>query len=332
MQSKNAPPYNNIFDELDRLQCQQQSYLVYELCNGDHGIKSELHMMVPAFSMAYHTNRTFIIKGTWIFGEFNTWFKPITKHRLSNNRLYPYSAGMDIESEASKQKFQFVSVDPMTSYTKVNDLYGHPPEQYKHKGIVWWKSQLINYIMRPSDYLLKLITNEKLRLSLPEQFIGLQIRHSRNWTSRTRRNATVDEYMKLLEPIVNKTGIKTIFISTEDQAVIDELKTKKYKHLTVRYTQNQRLNLNQAKAILAGQLNGYEEGKIALLNLFIMREASHLVGGVLSNWGRLVIEHMTAIGNGPYNNDQFICKSVDQIPIHRYSGNKEIEFKWFNQF
>lgn len=319
---------HSLWKELERNQKQATKYIVYQFCNGDHGIGSEFHMMVPSLSMAVHTNRAFVVQGPWIFAgnqSFSYWFKPLV---VSSTTPFTHTTkSIDPHSLASAK---VIEIDPMTSYTTVNELYGHPPEKYADQyTIMQWKGQLLNFLMQPNQRLLKAIQEQQ---SPPKPFIGLQIRHSCNWTSKTRQNIPLSEYMIYVDRISKRTGIRTVFVSTEDQTVIDQCLNNNYPNYRFYFTKNHlRTNQNQAKAIIAGKLNGVEEGRIGLVNLFLMRDASYLVGGFQSNWGRLVLEHMSANNEEERENYGY---SLERIPIERYKpdSNKYREFSEFNQF
>lgn len=309
---------NSLQRELQYNQIHAKKYIVYKFCNGDHGIGSEFHMMIPSLSMAFHTGRAFTVQGNWIFAgnnPFSYWFKP-TQNQPNMKTAQKYRDNID--------SIDVITIDPMTSYTTINEKYGQPPDKYQHKGIIWWKGQLLGFLMQPNQRLLKAIHNA---IDIPQPFIGLQIRHSNNWTSKTRKNIPLETYMKHINKISSETGINTIFISTEDQNVINDC--KKFPQYKFYFTRNQRTNQNQAKAIIAGRLDGAEEGRIGLINLFLMRKAKHFVGGFQSNWGRLILEHMHAIDNIPKH-----CYSLERIPIERYKPGsiKQMEFSEFNRY
>jgi hypothetical protein len=316
---------SSLQEELARNQRESRHYIVYEWCNGDHGIGSEFHMMVPSLSMAYHLGRAFIVRGRWIFAGnhqnddgFTYWFRPLVE---------PTSGG-HIKTSTVNNNDNNIIVDAMTSYTTVNERYGGPPDKYADRGITWWKGQLLRFLMQPNQRLQQAIDKA---IKVPQPFIGLQVRHSSNWTSRTRRNIPLADYMKYVEQIRRKTGINTVFVSTEDQKVIDQC-TKDYPDYRFYWTRgHHRSNQNQAKAIIAGKLDGVEEGRIGLVNLFLMREASHFVGGFQSNWGRLILEHIKSSSNV---DDVFHCYSLERIPIERYrSGSmKAQEFQEYNRY
>jgi hypothetical protein len=263
------------------------------------------------------------LRGDWQFanGDYRYWFKKITNvddKLLEGKKVYKYS-----DNDKNKK---FVFLDPIYSYTTINEKFGMPTEKYSSYDISWWKGQLLYFLMRPNKRLEGMITNEKMRLGLPEKFIGLQIRHSTTW-KYNRRNTPLKEFMQCAVYAKDYTGIKNVFVSTENAKVIRNL--KKYKGFKFFYTKNERSNLNQARAIMKGELDGVEEGRIAMLNLFLMREASVFICGFRSNWGRLVMEHMLATDNKP---DVII--SLDTPLVHKYPNDslKLKEFSWYDNF
>ena len=271
-------------------------FLVYRICNGDHGVGSEMHMMVQAFSLALHTKRVFIIEGDWQFSgsDYFYWFEPITGIQPD------FLDGKDFVSlsPGALNEARFIRIEGGFDANQLKQDYSSPIEEFKQFSAVLWLSHLLCFLMRPNEYLRNLLESEKRRLGLPEKYIGAQIRHSTTWVYN-RRNIPLYEFMDCVKFFAKKTKIQDVFVSTENQRVIDRLKN--YSNFSFFYTDNHRSNLNQARAIMAGQLCGEEEGRIAMLNLFLMKDASALVAGFRSNWGRLVLEHMLVKESPPRN-------------------------------
>ena len=162
-----------------------KKFIIYNFVNGDHGVGSEYHMMIASFSMAYHTNRIFLLTGKWQFSgnmDYTYWFKKITNYDEKNiSDIDSFSEQCYNGLEDSLNTSKFIKIGPGLSYTFIHDKYGHPPEKYKDKSIIWWKGKLLNYLMRPNNNLLKIIDNEKSRMGLKSNFIALQVRHSSSW-------------------------------------------------------------------------------------------------------------------------------------------------------
>ena len=137
-------------------------------------------------------------------------------------------------------------------------------------------------------------TNTSGSVHLPRHFLGLQIRHSTTWI-HGRVNVPLSQFMEKVAEM--RIPDQVIFVSTEDPDVINQLSS--FSNATFYFTDIERTNENQARAIAKGRLDGEKDGLNALINLFIMRDARWFVGGFRSNWGRLVLEHMLGIGNPP---------------------------------
>jgi len=263
---------------IERNQDRASSALRYTIKPGDHGIGSQMHLMVSCLSHALHTNNAFEIVGDWIFAggkPFSHWFEPIKHNATHISKCPPYSG----------------SIEPLPSFRDMGER-------------LWYTGVLLTWAMRPNERLKGAISATRLRqllrtpsnsnARLPTNYVGMQIRHSTTWIYG-RENVPLSKFMAKLE--LFQIPRQTIFISTEDQAVIDQLHL--YPKTTFYYTNVSRTNENQARAVLKGNMDGESDGLNALINLFIMRDAQYFVGGFRSNWGRLVYEHTVGIGNKP---------------------------------
>jgi hypothetical protein len=281
---RQSKDHKSILDLIESIQRDPtKTSFLYSIKPGDHGIGSQMHMMVSCFSHALHKNHSFAVRGNWIFAggkPFNHWFRPVLPKNV-------------------EKKSRFKTCPKYNTKIK-------PLKSYAGQGIIWWKGVLENYLMRPNKKLQEKIVEvrssglvhvnggEKTAVSLPAAFIGVQIRHSKTWIYN-RINLPLSAFMKAVAHLNATT--KSIFLSTENPIVIKNLSA--YPGYTFYFTNVPRTNENQARAIKKGRLDGEKDGLNALINLFIMRDAKYFVGGFRSNWGRLVFEHMAAIGNVP---------------------------------
>eukprot|EP00924_Labyrinthula_sp_SR-Ha-C_P007121 snap_masked-scaffold_8-processed-gene-9.31-mRNA-1 protein AED:1.00 eAED:1.00 QI:0/0/0/0/1/1/3/0/376 len=186
------------------------------------------------------------------------------------------------------------------------------PEKYVHNGALWFRSHLLHYYLQPSVNFLKRIEAvvDSIGLDLNKQCLAMHIRRGDKLSDINMKDSEfpgLNEYIQAANEIkrLHAPDLKQVFVSTEDQRALDELKSLAQNNFKVFYTQNKRQNLSNffgrpeevisiKDRIKRGLDDGYEQLDIAFLNLFIARDCNYFIGTLSSNWGRLVLELMTA--------------------------------------
>jgi hypothetical protein len=159
-------------------------------------------------------------------------------------------------------------------------------------GLLFVRSQLEWFILQPNTYLHCAIMLTKLAVNVQSHdFIAAHIRHGDKATES--KTFHLEKYISPLRAIAEKKKIRSVFVSTEDQHVIDALCN--YPQFEFYFTKHhKRLNANIETALKDGKTTAKSEALIAFRNLFIAAGASTFLGTFSSNWGRLVYELMYA--------------------------------------
>ena len=194
------------------------------------------------------------------------------------------------------------------------------PKKYQHRGSLWYKSQLLWWLIQPSLR----VSNQVRKLQQEMKLDILDSKHDKIIVMHVRRGD------KALDPIIQQQQqqpannfqiplfkyveaareLKAIHFSTrsplrillmtEDASVIRE--TYLYQDVIWYYTTGharQTKPIKISEAIREGHMNGDDEMMHSLSNLFLsVVEGDAFVGSFSSNWSRLVFELMIGKNRG----------------------------------
>jgi hypothetical protein len=176
------------------------------------------------------------------------------------------------------------------------------PKRYRKHGILFMRSQLQWFVLQPNTMLFCAIAFTNLKSIREGNYIAAHIRHGDKGTESLTFH--LNKYIKPLETIAERTSLHRVFISTEDQTVIDAL--QHFPQFDFFYTEGHgRHNVAIEELVKAKQTNPLEQALIAFRNLFIASMGSGFVGTFSSNWSRMVYELMVATHGGESHVDFF---------------------------
>ena len=197
-------PGVSIQRELYRLQhpsdCSQARILVYSYANENEcGHGCQVHYISLALSFAYLAERTLIINFTapWMLkGEsesdkegigndfFRDYFLPLSSCSLSDiadheqppfvesaevpdrNKRDNESFGKATVRSPQKDPRRIVYADTAVMWPWMQRSYAQRvPHKFRERGILWWRSQLVTYILRPSTLTIDIINEQDKDLS-----------------------------------------------------------------------------------------------------------------------------------------------------------------------
>eukprot|EP00943_MAST-04B_sp_MAST-4B-sp1_P008726 g8726.t1 len=189
-----------------------------------------------------------------------------------------------------------------------NKVTEYIPKKYKDEGILWWRSQLQYFALQPNDKLYLAIMFTKLNIGIVNDFIALHVRHGDKSTETAVFH--LDKYMDSINRMSNLYKTNTVFISTEDQGVIDSL--DQHPEYEFKFTKgHKRQNIAIEDAFKLKLTTPEKEAFIAFKNLFISMTGTSFVGTFSSNWSRLVYEMMFAAHGSA--GTSFISLDIDYV-------------------
>ena len=208
------------------------------------------------------------------------------------------------------------------------------PRKYSHRGRLWYRSNLLHFLIQPSLEVAEHVKYVRRELGLEKVHgedevaesygcIAMHIRRGdkkKDHISQERYQEMVEQDMEMIAPdsIPLKAYVEAareiavahfnprsqlrVLIVTEDANVIREL-TQNYPDIKWLYTTGHRRQHDDSKIadrISSGLTSGHTEMMVAMINLFIsVHDCDAFVGTFSSNWSRLMFELMTAQRQSP---------------------------------
>ena len=291
------------------------------------GIGSYIHFLSTAMSLAIDEKRVFTsgkssddytsfhnytnCKNEDISCYFKPLFPPLTSSNLEKEFFDEESESIDCEPVIKNKSHPTQNADCLyLSYQRMtalgltppfrsgfNRITEYIPEKYRENGILWFRSQLQHFALQPNDKLYLAIMFAKLTVGFENDFVAVHVRHGDKSTETAVFH--LDKYMDSIKKMSDLHGTRTIFISTEDQDVIDSL--YKYPEYDFKYTKgHKRQNIAIEEAFKLNLSTPENEAFIAFKNLFLAMTGTSFVGTFSSNWSRLVYELMYASHGGSH--------------------------------
>ena len=168
------------------------------------------------------------------------------------------------------------------------------PGEFAERGLFWWTSQQLAFLLRPDDEFVSVISKLKtdLRWEAHRPILGIHIRHGDSCSPdqvelKARTCEDLDVYMYHARNLSLKYGYKSIFLATDDPKMVEA--TKKYPEFNW-------LHRPDIRAMREG-LYEYtvlpSEFKMDAINyltdVFMFADADGLVGKFTSNVARLSV-------------------------------------------
>ena len=244
------------------------------------GVGSNLHVASWALGCALLRGHLLSIEGRWFYCQqgqskpgFECYFEPFHKCPPSTSRV-PRAPFHACDRVKFPQMRDLVRLGVLPS-ADTGDL---------HVG--WWRAQSVGLFLRPNTEFLTLLRREmQPYFPLPHPFVSIHVRHGDKGNEMHLH--AFSEYLNATRVLLKHPRGASVFVSTEDGAVIDEAaENKEWKFFWT--TGHKRLNSGPIQA--SGVHGTAEEMRIAFLNLYICLEADAFVWIRGSNWGRLLDE------------------------------------------
>eukprot|EP00455_Lapot_gusevi_P013804 TRINITY_DN16809_c0_g1_i5.p1 TRINITY_DN16809_c0_g1~~TRINITY_DN16809_c0_g1_i5.p1 ORF type:complete len:386 (-),score=52.82 TRINITY_DN16809_c0_g1_i5:22-1179(-) len=273
--------------------CDNQRFLVWRMWQ--HGIGSDIHGLSYGLAVAIMMGRILLIDDVntpWMYAQnvappsLHYYFVPISNCTLQHAQPIQYYANHT--SAATFRSIYSVRHRESGGMKAQYPLSSIPP-RWRHLGLSWWRAQSTRYLLRkiqpPLAEALCRVKQEIAPYGFPRPLISVHVRHGDKWIEMDL--LPFSQYMAAAEAIRKQNPlVRTIFLSTENQHVIEQART--YKNWTFLYTHNLRLNVSPMES--ASVLGWETEAMISFVNLYLALEGDYFIGTRKSNWCRLIDE------------------------------------------
>ena len=151
-------------------------------------------------------------------------------------------------------------------------------------------SQLVRYVLRPLphfDMQVRAFLAKQSMTVIPRPFASMHVRYGDKYKESPRMPLSV--YMDVLK--LKATHVKHVFLSTETQSVISELR-ERFPEYTFHALEYDRIETD------VGGSDPWNEFVASFANLYLSVQADVFVGSLSSNWCRLVNELQRTRGDG----------------------------------
>lgn len=288
-------------DNLWRLQnpqrCRDAHVLVYSFKDSYAGFGAEIHGLMLALNMAYALNRTLVMprKDDW-------WYTRKETCEAQGLTCYFDQISNCFEDETDPAKRMAFN------YTMSMDLRGfYPAYAEAHGGLIFWRSAMAKYIMRPNrsmrDRVERLKRVVQWRGSSEGATVALHIRRGDRGCGR--RQVQVETYIAAaLAKFAEVGGKGSLLLCTEDKsvlnAVVHAVETRdEWKNVRLMYDPAEARNSieNSRNLVISHDVDMHEYALSAIANLMLMAECSHQVLAFHSHFGRLAYELSYGLGS-----------------------------------
>ena len=229
-------------------ECAKANYLIFNPVN--FGIGSMLHMMASALSVAICTNRILYLANTGVIEVWKPrncqsdtspecYFQRVTNCQLSAKEIGPISKlpRLDYKSWTSLKNTRIVMAEgsipdgpcsfcsPQPKFPFIADL-SERDAFLGHEAPIM--ANLIRYVLRPLPWFDKAVHDFILRQKvqyIPRPFASVHVRYGDKIIKEAKK-MPLSHYMDIIKQ--HRTDIKDVFLSTETDSVIHELR-KNYK-------------------------------------------------------------------------------------------------------
>lgn len=295
---------------------------LYIADNGAFGFGSTLNSWVKPFMYALDNKIQFLSPalGPYSFGKEKTLIDGTHCGVNSASCWFEDVAGCKTTSRGVSESIRRIDPRNEKAITKTysllhrgSDIDGYPtivPAEYRKMGLFWYFSQLLAYLMRPNYKFRRHLETVKKKLNwdvLEGPVLSLHIRHGDACTGiepkiKSRRCDDLNTYMESVFHVAKRYGVKSIYLSTDDQAVIDG--TNNYTEFTWLY---QKLDTSSRSVIEWDRiedlgLSTFALAQELLIDIFLLSEGDIFVGKFTSNVDRIAYALMTVRKSGlaPY--------------------------------
>ena len=317
-----------IFKQQHPLDCSEAKLFILKYVDPDKcGHGCQVHYISVALTYTYITGRTLILdeQSFWFLrgdrtGDdfFKDYFRPITwchSSDYSSSEVVALNAqgkSKNNKEEEEDEDNRVLTADILYPWMIVHYQHSIPDEFTADYDLFWWRSQLVYYILTPLPETWGIIRAARHEVCLKEfwPIIGI---HSRQGSSVKldgdggRRKVYSSEFhMKKADQLAkqitgNSSAIaQNIFLSTEYVEEITQMENEYPDRFFIHFAGTMQ---DLHSVLLDTGMSATEKYKpyhelhlIAIIHLFTLIEVNGFIGQFQSNYSRLVLEMLKAIG------------------------------------
>jgi Alpha-(1,6)-fucosyltransferase N- and catalytic domains len=247
-----------------------------------HGFGSAWHTSGLALAHSIYYNMTF-----WPINKSNFFIRttPCTQFDIEQSWLkYSYETHYSKLSKTTVN-YRSLSKDVNTLIRNKNIIL----DDYKNKGLMWWRSILTYYTIRPNYKTREIIRKESDIIS--NNCIAIHVRHSDKYEEAKLIN--LEEYITVARKIKMIHKIDNIYLMTDDPDVIVSATEKYSSEFNINYLPINRSNKGWKYDMMNGIDKETQEIQF-ITDVFLASNCIHAIVTYSSNVGRLIAEIMYA--------------------------------------
>ena len=247
-----------------------------------YGVGSFIDCLSKGLAYSYLYNRTLLLNKSPMSYDFC--YEPISIHYLKevNEKCLDESVKFNLSQQKEKfvhSIFRQVTSPPALS-TLLNSVHplSLPLSTLYIKGLI-----LGSFLKLKQEYKLH-IEERKKAIGFKNPIIGVHIRQGDVKTSLfyQYRNFPFQTYSEVIEQIVDKTGIRTVFVTTDSEEVIQQLPKNSGIDFIYDYKEKRYDNDNTGMVREHPELKK-QETMASIKNIHLLSECNYIIGGG-GNW------------------------------------------------
>ena len=253
------------------------------------GMGSSIFGTANSFMLALVRGHVWLPIGSWCWGHcpigtMECYFKPVSHCAAPANGLDAID-NVRVHSASSIHRL---------THNRVLAV----PLRWQHKGFMWWRAQVITYMLRPNlNTSIALTAAAKLIFpqGLPRPFASVFMRHG----DKAPESPVFlgDKYLGMLDAPRRELQLKAVFMSSDTQDVLDDalhiFNSANFSAFAVPRNRGSSGNSSLPMKSFTGSF-----ALDLLLDLFLLASADITVGISTSNWVRLVDVIRLGLGHG----------------------------------
>ena len=180
-----------------------------------------------------------------------------------------------------------------------NELFSRLDKRFTRHGRFWLVSQVLHFLTRPNDDLKQLLDERRASMKLSAPYLSLHIRKGDACTARGDCR-DLKFYMPRIQHMQAKYGLKSIFLSTPSQDVIDSTANYtdlEFAHMPVSDATDlmKKNHIKQLEEGLGkGIIDAGKEFRSYMVDMYLLSEGAAFLGAFTSNAARLVYSMMSS--------------------------------------
>ncbi len=247
------------------------------LSSPPYGVGSFIDTLSKGLAYSYLYNRTLLLNKSHMRYDFC--YEPISIHYLKDVNEKCLDGSVKFNLSQQKEKFvhpiYWQAINPPVLSTLLNSVHplSLPLSTLYIKGLI-----LGSFLKLKQEYKLH-IEERKKAIGFKNPIIGVHIRQGDVKTNPRdqHRNFPFQTYSEVIEQIVDKTGIRTVFVTTDSEEVIQQL--PKNSGIDFIYDDKEkRYDNNNTGMVLEHPELKKQETMASIKNIHLLAECNYIIG------------------------------------------------------